>query len=1183
MRVERDEVEVPFIEQLKAMGWQHIPGPELDRDSLADVLLKRRVDAALRRINTHNGVAWLDDERIEMAIRDLGEIQAGALLEANQTATARLLGGITVPGDATIHGGVRATVSFIDFNADRLALNEFIVSDQVRIRRSTGEFAVLDLVLFVNGIPLVVVECKSPDTFDAVNTAIRDLRAYAGVPLPPPEGFDPDTKDRLVGVGQLFHTVQLLVATCGEQAKLGTITSDEGHFAPWRSILPESEETLRSELRAAGLQDGDRALDELTEQEKLVGVVLRPARLLDIVRHFVLFMPVNTAVDGGKIIKIVCRHQQYRAVVSTVERLRTGSPPATKDDADGRGGVVFHTQGSGKSLTMTFLVRVMRSDSDLQRFTVLVVTDRKDLQRQLSRTLRFSGDDVVTADTGAQVQALVAQQQSRVVFAMIQKYGKKGSGFRFSGDAAPANEDEDLLSEDPEPDPLEEETPALQATDNGLVHSDSADILVIVDEAHRSHTAALHAFLTAAVPNAARIGFTGTPIVRSRTKTTVDIFGPYLDRYRIEESERDGATVRILYEGRTGPANIVDRAELDAKHVAMVHEQPTDSDRGSRMSMWPTTTDVTESSPLIRAKARDMLRHYVATALQGAFKAQVAVASRAAAVSYRRALNEARDQLIAELSDFDPATVDGVPDADLDPEDRFHRTAHRFLPILQTMDFVPVISGDSRKETSWRDWIDPKRQQEHVDRFLEPLPQYPVGTPWSGSSRTTSTSDSVPASGTGPWSQTARPTQPTQQPPIAFLIVKSMLLTGFDAPIEQVLYIDRTMREAELLQAIARVNRPAAGKTAGYVVDYVGLFDELRSAMESYEDEDAQDLRENLIHDFISEADELAAWHRALQLFLETRGITSLDSPGGLLVAVLRLSQPRDRLDFDDLVHEFATRLENLLPRPEALAYVDDAKQFALLQKRLRRRYRDGLRGDFDLRRYGRRVRALIADHLELPEINQVIPPVSISTLGFSERAAAAGDPQSVASEMASALRFHLEDRVRSADEFRFQRISDRLEAILRELDGRWDEQIAAIKPLIEEAMQGQDPDLPGMTALEQAAYRIMEQNLSKDAMPAAAHPDGEWFEALREMAILACDVLATEIGSVAYRGSHADIDDSAHELYSGLLMPWRQLHGPGFKLADYKQAIERLSKFGRENADQFRARSARMGGQSAT
>jgi type I restriction enzyme R subunit len=353
--------------------------------------------------------------------------------------------------------------------------------------------------------------------------------------------------------------------------------------------------------------------------------------------------------------------------------------------------------------------------------------------------------------------------------------------------------------------------------------------------------------------------------------------------------------------------------------------------------------------------------------------------------------------------------------------------------------------------------------------------------------------------------------------------------------------------------------------------------------MEAYEDEDARVLRENLVHDFASEAAELAAWHRDLQLFLEVRGITALDSPNALLAAILRLAEPRDRLDFDDLVHEFVTRLENLLPRPEALAYVDDAKRFALLQKRLRRRYRDGLRGDFDLRRYGRRVRALIADHLELPEINQVIPPVSVSTLGFSEQVAAVGDPESVASEMASALRFHLEDRVRSADEFRFLRISDRLEAILRELDGRWDEQIAALTPLIDEAMQGQDPDLPGMTALEQAGYRIMEHYLSSDAMPAATRPDGEWFESLREMAILACDVLAAEIGSVAYRGSHADIDDSAHELYRALLMPWRRLDGPSFKLAEYKKAIERLSKFGRENADQFRARNVRMGGQSPT
>jgi type I restriction enzyme, R subunit len=1175
VRVERDEVELPLVEQLKAMGWRHVPGKDLDRDDHSEVLLTRPLAAALRRINAHGGVNWLDDERIAMAIGDLQRIQAGGLLEANQTATSYLLSGVSVPGDPALHGGTRTTVSFIDFNPDRVALNEFVVSDQVRVQRASGDFAVLDLVLFVNGIPLVVVECKSPDTFDAVGTAIRDLRAYAGVPLPPPTGFAPDTKDRLVGVQRLFHTVQLLVATSGEQAELGTITSGEEHFAPWRSVVPESESTIRAELEAAGLQSAVRARDCLTEQEMLAGVVLRPGRLLDIVRHFVLFMPTDPDDAGSRIVKVVCRHQQYRAVDLALQRLRTGSPPSADRPTDGRGGVVFHTQGSGKSLTMTFLVRAMRSDPLLCGFTVLVVTDRSQLQTQLSKTLKFSGDDVVTADTGAQIATLIGQRQARVIFAMIQKYGRNGTGISFRGDSVEIDPDTAADEGMTEVTDAGDQDVATPAPDTMVpLHSDSPQILVIVDEAHRSHTSQLHAYLSAAVPNAARIGFTGTPIVRQRKRTTVDIFGPYLDRYRLKESEQDGATVRILYEGRTGPARILGRYALDAEYDKMLQEASA-AGESSGTSLWPTSTDVTESTPLIRAKAADMLRHYVMTALQGSFKAQVAVGTRYAAVAYRNALIAARDELLTQVEGFDPATVGSIPYAALSDEQRLLLTAHRFARLLRTMDFIPVVSDSGSKSADLANWVDPKTQQDHIDRFLAPLPQYPVGDPWSGSSDGVTPTPEAPRRASEPWSRAAGRPAPAALPPVAFLIVRSMLLTGFDAPIEQVLYLDRPIKEAELLQAIARVNRPSPGKTVGYVVDYAAVYSDLRKALNAYEEDDARDLEQNLVRDFVTEADELRAYHRDLASFLASHGVHELGTSDDLLAALLALADPADRIAFDDLLKEFTTRLENLLPRPEALDFTEDAKRFVLLQKRLRRRYRDGLRGDFDLRRYGRRVRALIAEHLELPEINQVIPPVSISTLGFLQQTEAIGDPHSVASEMASALRFHLEDRVRLTDPIGFARLSDLLEAILRDLDGRWEEQVEAIRPLLDEALSGQDPDLPDMTALEQAAYRILVKHLVTDALQPATLPDGVWFEGMRTVAISACDILTAEIGSVAYRGSDADLSDSARVLFDRLRRPWRALNDGPIDVEAFTRAMNRLASFGLDNADHFRARHA--------
>ncbi|MGV9989857.1 type I restriction endonuclease subunit R [Streptomyces sp. NPDC003374] len=1185
VHVERDEVERPLVAQLEAMGWTHVPGVELDTLDAAVPLLVDQLGPALRRINLRgsDGQPWMGEDDIRRAVGELASLSLGkGVVQANLAATDMLLHGWTLPSPSAAHGGPSATVQYVEWHPDLVTRNTFTVVDQLRVRSRSGELSVLDLVLFVNGIPLVAVECKSPDLAEPVRSAVLDLRHYAGNPV-----LDLDATGTPVpaGVPELFRTVQLLVAATGETAHLGTVTSEPEHFHPWRSVEPEEESTLRRELRTAGLLvDGSdpAAPAPLREQQKLVGVVLRPAALLNVVRHYVIPMTVESDADGGAVrtVKAVARHQQYRAAEKAVRRLLTGRARAGRDTEDERGGVIWHTQGSGKSLTMTFLVRRVHLHPRLSEFMVVVVTDRIQLQTQLSRTLKLSESDVETAKTRTQMEGLLRDGGRRVVFGMIQKYG---TGFTFAGDAEGSADDRDLTGEGSGRSEDESPGPGLDFPECNT----SPDILVLVDEAHRSHTSVLHAALRKAIPNAAKIGFTGTPIITGREEDTRRIFGRgdsprgFLDEYRMEDAEHDGVVVRIRYEGRTGEGEVRDGEVLDAGFDDLVRDR-TPEERAALLERWPTERDVAESVPMIEAKAEDMLEHWVTTVLPGGFKAQVAAVSRKAAVQYHHALRKARDELLARLSDFNPESVAGIPPEKLSGRLRYLHQAYQFRALLRRVDFVPVISpGSGQKRGEWREWTDAGRQEAYTERFqkafpeLAPDPEWVAVTPFNPPQAPIPSADPVDGIN-APWSEAANSEPsplPTSVPdpvhpdsPIAFLIVKSMLLTGFDAPREQVLYLDRPMRDAELLQAVARVNRTSPGKEVGYVVDYYGVFEHLSSALAGYRNADVTDTMRDLSY----EVNELGPAAQKVRDFLRHNGIddAELDQLAKLGPAALAL-QPEDlRFGFDEVLHAFLATLERVLPHEDALNYVGDARRWTLLQKRVRRLCRDDEGGTFTMRRYGRKVRAMIADHLEGPEIEQVIPPVSLTAVTFDD-AVRRLPPQEAAAEMGHALRFHLEERTKREDPAKYERLSKRLEEILRTMPGRFEEQIQEFGPLIEEARQEQEesPELAGLTPLEQRVYRLVEQILQDT--PGIRLADGA---DVRQLTGKVCDVATQVMARASYQGQHQDISMLAGDLHEVLLRGG--VRPVGADWAPMDSAAERLASFAQDNLRQFRARA---------
>ncbi len=1182
VQAERDEVERPFVAQLEAMGWKHVPGTQvgtLDADSpvLLDTLY-----AALRRINVladADRTAWMDDSDVRRSVAALTSVPLGrGVAQANFDATDLLLSGYVLTGPSPSHGGASATVQYIDWHEERAAeRNDFTVVDQLRIRNRSGDVSILDIVLFVNGIPLVAVECKSPELSDPIHSAVVDLRHYAGDPLPEEDGTDSGVPSP-AGIPELFRTVQLLVAAAGETAYLGTVTSTPDHFHPWRSIEPEGEATLR-----AGLPVG---VGPLNEQHKLVGVVLRPAALLNVVRHYVIPLPVETESGGTRTVKAVARHQQYRATEKAVHRLLTGRARSATVPDDERGGVIWHTQGSGKSLTMTFLVRRMHLHDRLSEFTVVVVTDRTQLQVQLSRTLRLSESEVETAKTRAQTEGLLRDGGRRVVFAMIQKYGT--AGFTFAAESEGDGDDRDLVGEYEAAERARESRRRADVpppVPNFPECNDSSNILVLVDEAHRTHTGVLHAALRKAVPNAAKIGFTGTPIMTGQRDDTRRIFGgpdgrQFLDEYRMAEAERDGVVVRIRYEGRTGEGKVFDKDGLDRNFADLIRDR-TDDERRTLLNRSPTERDVAESRPMIRAKAEDMLEHWVTWVLPGGdFKAQVAAVSRKAAVEYHHALRLACDALLADLAFFDPESVAGVPLRDMDRRQRYLYQAHQYRALLRRVDFVPVISpGDERKRRRWLHWTETSRQDVYIERFhqafpqLGPEPEWVATAPFRPSQQDGADQPAVP--GDNPWSlgsegepQDRADTVPDPvhpDSPIAFLIVKSMLLTGFDAPREQVLYLDRPIRDAELLQAVARVNRPMPGKEVGYVVDYYGVFEHLTGALAEYQQADVDDTMLSMS----AEIGGLEPAAEKVREFLRAHGIeeTGLADPARLRGAALAFEDETARHDFDEVLHRFLAVLERVLPHEAGLDYVPDARRWGSLQKRVRRLYRDGAGGTFTLRRYGRKVRAMIADHLEGPEIAQVVAPVSIASPAFDD-AVRDMPKREAAAEMGHALRFHLEERVKREDPEKYTRLSERLEEILRRLPGRFDEQVEEFGRLIDQARQEdeEDPALAGLSPLEQRVYRLLGQ-LVADTPGVVQN-----VEDTRPLVGAVCDSAAETMGKTSFQGEHQDLDKLAGGIQTQLVNGGLRPATPDW--APLREIAQQLAAYAASNRAQFRARS---------
>lgn len=1122
---EYTEVERPLLMQLEAMGWQYVQGdidyPEKTfRERFRDVLLSPRLREAIRRINRDDdGNEFLDDVTIERAIQELERTTRHSLLGRNEELAEKLITGVHVEraegGSDSVQR--RQHVKFIEFDPQHTDCNEFLAINQFRVDfvGRTG-FVIPDVVLFVNGIPLGVVECKSPSIEEPMQEGINQLLRYSNNR---PEVHEPE------GVEHLFLFNQLMVSTWFYEARVSTLGAGYKHYMEWKDTHPIPEEQVRQEL--------DKPEGKLKSQEILTAGMLRPAHLLDILRNFVVF----SQDDEGRPIKIVSRYQQFRAVQKAVDGLQGNRSKLDGAAEDERGGIIWHTQGSGKSITMVFLVRKMRTLAGLRAFKVVVVTDRSQLERQLKDTARMIGEAVrpneqdrkLGESASDRVKRILTEKGPDLVFCMIQKnqdydaqtevltyeipvtpprgaltaaedgenhvdHPVKDEGHSAStrpedsegGDLDRPSDESDSVNEDnlrskehEANDRQRGHTRTLKVSvrdyDDYPVLNEDDKILLLIDECHRSQAKTLHANLMKALPNAAKIGFTGTPVSKSTAAGTLSIFRRFIDTYPLQQAVDDEATVRILYEGRV-PEGMVERAEELDQMAGIEFAEYTESEQQLIMQKYATQKRVLEAPKLIECKARDMLRHYASRILPDGFKAQLVATSRLAAIRYQKSLEDARDELVADLESLDPTllTLDEDQLKTLDADTRALVLAHPYLDRVRGLEFAAVISHDHNDPPSWRQWSDKSNHEEFERRFKLPFEH----------------------------------TDPEKRSNLAVLCVQNMLLTGFDAPIEQVMYLDRAIYEHDLLQAIARVNRTRDGKHCGYVVDYVGIAQALHDALQGI-DEDTIDGAE--IENIRDEIPRLEARHARVMDVFTGRGIADIRD---IEACVDLLVDVQIRAEFINRLRDFLVSLGILMSRPEALPYLRDAKILGFIAKVAANLYRDD---QLNLLGVEIKVRQLIDQYISAQGIDPRIPPIEITDVGFEDYVRRRPSSRSRASEMQHALRHHIRIHLNEDPEF-FRTLSEKLDEILEQLKENWEElERVLIRFIREEVARGRSQEIEGLDPKLQAPFfGVLKERYDQESGNPLA-PESPEFSELVQLTVELVDQIREQIRTVDF------------------------------------------------------------------
>jgi type I restriction enzyme R subunit len=867
--------QLPAMQLLQQLGYEYLTPTEaidLRGGKRSRVVLEAILIEQLRKLNqiTFKGQTHdFTETNLRTAVDALTNIPFDGLVKTNEQAFDLLTLGKAI--EQTIDGNKRSyTLQYIDWG--RPENNVYHIADEFEVERTAShELRRPDIVLFVNGIPLAVIECKRPDELDAVEVGIsQHLRNQRQDEIP----------------GQFIYS-QLLGSICQNHGKYATTGTPRKFWSNWKEEhaddlnvklaklinTPLTAEQLarmfesRKPWVVAKMKEVLAAGERLpSPQDRLLYCLFRPDRLMEMTYRYIVF-------DKNQ--KKVARYQQYFAIGETLARVTK-----SKGDSQRPGGVIWHTTGSGKSLTMVMLAKALSLEPTIKNPKVVIVTDRIDLDRQIWKTFLACRKSVERANSGSHLVQLVSQGKADIITTIIDKFES----------AASTHE----------------------------LRDESNNIFVLVDESHRSQYGLAHAKMKQVFPNACYIGFTGTPLLK-KEKSTAQKFGGFIHTYPMRKAVEDKAVTPILYEGRMSELH-GDQKAID-KWFERITEGLTNEQKADLKKKFRREEELTKTSERLYEIAFDIATHFCENFKGTKFKGQLAVSSKAMALKYHKLFEE----IGKEYPDRAVSTrvIISAPDTREDNE------------TIEEED-VPEIQQFWQK--MMQEFGSEKKYLEQIVDDFEKKPRPEI------------------------------------------IICVDKLLTGFDAPCNTVLYIDKRLRDHNILQAIARVNRLFDGKDFGLVVDYRGIFGALDEAVKTYDalsDFDEEDLEGT----FTEVEDEIAKLkERHTNVWSVFNGVQNKQD----LEAMQQHLRPEDvRQDFYDALNEFSKTLQLAIssakfheetPKETVQRYIDDMKYFRNLRAAVKQRYNEAV----DYKEYEDQIRNMVDKYIGADEVKRIVEPVNI-------------------------------------------------------------------------------------------------------------------------------------------------------------------------------------------------------------
>lgn len=825
----------PAIEVLQKLGYKYISEEEnknLRNNILTDVIFK---DILAKKLNEINSYEYKGEKYkfsasiIGQAIKDLNEDLVTGLISTNEKIYDLLTLGKSYQ-ENMVDGTKRSfDIKYIDF--EHPENNDFYVTEEFSVLRMNGkDYARPDIVLFVNGIPLAVIECKdaSVPIIQAISQNIRNQK--------------PDY------IPQLFKFIQIVMAANKNETKYATCGTPDKFWSTWNEQYVEKQnELLNKTVIGRQVTKQDRDIISLFEKE----------RFLELVKDFIIF-------EAGK--KKICRYQQYFAVKAMLERIKH----------DKKGGVVWHTQGSGKSITMVYITKKLMEDKEIQNPQVVIVTDRVDLDKQIHKTFNRIGVEAARATTGNNLTDLIKNEKIRVITTVVNKF---------------------------------------ETVVKSGISVDAPNTFILVDEGHRTQYGEINRRMQEVFKGAIYISFTGTPIMK-RDRNIFDKFGGLIHKYSLDDALKDKSIVPLIYEGKMVDQEVSKEAidmRLDMLTRNLTYEQKIEV-----IKKWSRFEKVASSEQRLELIAWDIASNYNQTLKGTGFNAMLACNKKVEAVKYYNIFKDEFPELEVAVVISSPDMREGEGSIDEDTND-----------IVKKF-YINAISN-YKNEEEYEETIKSKFINGDID----------------------------------------------------ILIVVDKLLTGFDAPKASTLYLDKQIKEHNLLQAIARVNRLCDGKDYGYIVDYRGLLGELDKALTMYQEAGLEEFNEEDIKSSVYYIDTeinnmFEAYEELKELFKDIKNKNDLEEYEVLL------EDEEIRKDFYNKLCKFGSMLGIILPSDQAYYKVGKEKISELrkalafyqkLRATVKLRYSETI----DHKEYEAKMQKLLDNYVVAKEMMRITEPVDIT------------------------------------------------------------------------------------------------------------------------------------------------------------------------------------------------------------